>query len=165
MPCRGAPRPSRRGWARRVAWCRVSSGTRAAWRRRIGPRRQSHPWRCECTCPRPKPGPGVLDLPEVLVLRGLGVHAVADQDAVVQLGAAVLGRVHATRVQLEGLVVSLDGHGHGLLGDSLHERVLVVGGHVLEAVDGDGAVVAAEESYFSSLATYSQPSRCRCRGC
>mmetsp|Transcript_62644 Transcript_62644/g.139805 ORF Transcript_62644/g.139805 Transcript_62644/m.139805 type:complete len:401 (-) Transcript_62644:246-1448(-) len=75
--------------------------------------------------------PTVLHEPVVLT----AFRAVADyQDAMVQLGATRLAE-DAALVELEGHLVCLDCHGHRLLGHSIHQRLLVVGLHVLVAGD------------------------------
>merc|ERR1719258_438697 len=84
-------------------------------------------------CP-PGRTPGVLHLPELDAVR---LAVADDEDAVVELRAASLLQ-HTAAVELEGLVVGLDGDADRALADGLHERLLVVGRDVLEA--GHGAL-------------------------
>ena len=81
----------------------------------------------------PRGAPRVLHL--VVVVAG-AVSAVAHgQHTVVQRSAAGSGH-HTAGVELEGRLVGLHGHRHGLLGDGGHQGGLIVGRHILVAGDG-----------------------------
>mmetsp|Transcript_15277 Transcript_15277/g.40294 ORF Transcript_15277/g.40294 Transcript_15277/m.40294 type:complete len:300 (+) Transcript_15277:1029-1928(+) len=84
--------------------------------------------------------PGVLHDPVAHV--GLRVCAIAHhQHTMVQLSAAGLISKHAAHVQLEGLLVSLDGHAHGLMRHGRLEGSLIVLWHILKAINGEGMLV------------------------
>mmetsp|Transcript_2974 Transcript_2974/g.7195 ORF Transcript_2974/g.7195 Transcript_2974/m.7195 type:complete len:451 (+) Transcript_2974:1409-2761(+) len=81
----------------------------------------------------PQWAPGVLHQPVVLVVLARA-HA-GHQHAVVQLCAALWVVEDPAGVQLEVLVVGLDGHGDRVLANRLDHGVLVARGNVLKSVD------------------------------
>mmetsp|Transcript_106047 Transcript_106047/g.129355 ORF Transcript_106047/g.129355 Transcript_106047/m.129355 type:complete len:238 (-) Transcript_106047:628-1341(-) len=82
----------------------------------------------------PGSSPAVLHQPVV----GAILSAVANhQHAMVQLGATGLGQDTAL-VQLKGHLVSLNGHRHRLLGNCIHQRLLIIRLHIHIALDAMG---------------------------
>jgi len=95
----------------------------------------------------PRGTPGVLDNPVVLASIGTITNG---EDTVVEVGAA--GAVKDTRgVELEALLVGLNGNGDGLCANSGEESRLAVGLDVLVAGEGDNGRASLASAITSSV--------------